>query len=706
MAGAERPTEGSAPHSADELRRQAEARVDALSAAGATHGPHAPEEIAAIVHELRVQIELEMQNGELRSAQLELTVQREKYLELFEHAPAGYVTLTAKGLVADANVTAARLLGVERALLVGQPFTAFVIAADRDVYYTHRRRLQQTGEPQAWDVRLQRLSGESGAEPKHFWARLEGRRRDEDGDPGAFWVTFTDITAQKEAEQARAEAKDLLDRVGAISLTGGWEFDVASGRLAWTDEVYAIYGVDHDFDPSDVDRIIGFCSPETRPAFAAAFRRALREGEPYDLDVELERADGERRWLHTSARPLFQDGAVVTVAGTVMDITERKAVETALRRTEAMRDTAERIARIGSVRLDLTTGKAQWSPETYRLFGMTADEFDGDSQVVFDARFHPEDRIRVEQATARALRTGVISPADYRVVWPDGSEHVLHGEGTTEYGADGTAVAITGYFRDVTEERRASDDLTHFNDVLEQRVMQRTSQLEAANKELEAFVYSASHDLRAPLRAIDGFSQMIVEDAADRLDEDDLAHLQRVRAAARRMGLLIDHLLSLARSARQDLLREPVDLSSMAMSVLSELQDAHPKRDVTVVVAPGLIVEADSALLHVVLTNLLANAWKFTSRHETARIEVGAVDDDGKRAFFVKDDGAGFDPVKAEHLFGAFQRYHATDDFEGDGIGLAIVQRLIARHGGSVWVEAEVERGATFFFTLPPPLAD
>jgi light-regulated signal transduction histidine kinase (bacteriophytochrome) len=153
-------------------------------------------------------------------------------------------------------------------------------------------------------------------------------------------------------------------------------------------------------------------------------------------------------------------------------------------------------------------------------------------------------------------------------------------------------------------------------------------------------------------------------------------------------------------------LREPVDLSSMAMSVLSELQDAHPKRDVTVVVAPGLIVEADSALLHVVLTNLLANAWKFTSRHETARIEVGAVDDDGKRAFFVKDDGAGFDPVKAEHLFGAFQRYHATDDFEGDGIGLAIVQRLIARHGGSVWVEAEVERGATFFFTLPPPLAD
>ena len=232
----------------------------------------------------------------------------------------------------------------------------------------------------------------------------------------------------------------------------------------------------------------------------------------------------------------------------------------------------------------------------------------------------------------------------------------------------------------------------------------RTAELEAANKELEAFVYSVSHDLRAPLRAIDGFSQMVVEDAAERLDATDVEHLQRVRAAAGRMGLLIDDLLGLSRAARKDLLRESVDLSAMATSVLVDLRSEAPERRVEAVVQPDLVVDADATLLRMILTNLLSNAWKFTSRHETARIEVGVANTDGERAFFVKDDGAGFDMREAEHLFGAFQRLHTTDEFEGDGIGLATVQRLVARHGGRVWAEAEVEKGATLSFTLPAPL--
>ena len=250
-------------------------------------------------------------------------------------------------------------------------------------------------------------------------------------------------------------------------------------------------------------------------------------------------------------------------------------------------------------------------------------------------------------------------------------------------------------------EHRVDHEETH-NDALEAQVLQRTSQLEAANKELEAFVYSASHDLRAPLRAIDGFSQMIVEDAGDRLDAGDVAHLQRVRAAARRMALLIDHLIALSRTARQDLSLAPADLSAMAESVLADLREAEPERRVSAAVEPGLAVTADAALLRVILTNLLANAWKFTSHHEKARIEVGAYEAQDERVFFVSDDGAGFDPEQADHLFGAFQRYHSADQFEGDGIGLATVQRLVARHGGRVWVEAAVDKGATFFFTLSP----
>jgi PAS domain S-box-containing protein len=264
---------------------------------------------------------------------------------------------------------------------------------------------------------------------------------------------------------------------------------------------------------------------------------------------------------------------------------------------------------------------------------------------------------------------------------------------------------IRSSYVDITDRKRAEEDLAALNLTLEERVASRTAQLEATNRELESFAYSVSHDLRAPLRAIDGFSQMIAEDAGERLDAADLEHLQRVRGAAQRMAMLIDGLLSLSRTSRKDVLREPVDVSAMATSILAELREADPEREVEVVVAPGMRVDADAALLRVILSNLLGNAWKFTSRRAVAHIEVGVTDAGGERALFVSDDGAGFDAATAQHLFGAFQRFHTSAEFAGDGIGLATVQRLVARHGGRVWAQARAGEGATFYFTLPEPAA-
>lgn len=236
---------------------------------------------------------------------------------------------------------------------------------------------------------------------------------------------------------------------------------------------------------------------------------------------------------------------------------------------------------------------------------------------------------------------------------------------------------------------------------LEQTLQQRTAALEAANRELEAFNYSVAHDLRAPLRGIDSFSQLLIERYSQRLDSEALGYLNRVRGAASRMSQLIDALLSLAHIGRSELQPLDLDFTQLVQSVANEIAAANSERSVPVTIAPGMRAYGDPRLLRVVIANLLENAWKFTARRQRPAVEVGPCQNTKLPTYYVRDNGAGFDPAYASRLFGAFQRLHSDRDFPGTGIGLAIVQRVITRHGGTVWAESRPDQGATFFFTLP-----
>jgi PAS domain S-box-containing protein len=423
----------------------------------------------------------------------------------------------------------------------------------------------------------------------------------------------------------------------------------------------------------------------------------------YVEEFRVVRPSGEQRWIRDRAFPVFRgDREVYRVAGLAEDITETIELERALRESEAGLRRAQEVALLAHVVTRSDGSFETWSATLPGLVGATEETMPRTVLGWLDF-VHPEDRKRY-RAMAIATSAGNERVAIECRVLRHGVERVILQviepiRGSA--GADGRKRWFST-LQDITELKRSEAEVRRLNASLERRVVERTAELEVANEELAAFDYSIAHDLRAPLNRIEGFSDMLLEQYGDKLDTHGKELVQRVVQAAHNMGQLVGDLFDLSTAARGELQRSSVDVTALAESIVAGLRKTDPKREVHFDAPAALDADADPGLLRAVLENLIGNAWKFTSRRDEAHIEIGCVENQGKRVFSVRDNGAGFDGEHAEKLFMPFQRMHSRGDFDGTGIGLATVQRIVRRHGGRVWAESAVDHGATFHFTLSP----
>jgi PAS domain S-box-containing protein len=612
---------------------------------------------------------------------------------LLESLAEGVIIIDKSGTILLVNTRVEKMFGYPKQDLIGQPHSVLLPERFREVHEEH-----QAG-----------FFKEPRIRPMGQLLDLAGRRRDGSEFPVEISLSFietiigvlvlafiSDITLRKRYESSLQESEKLAHMlVEGMKDYAIFMLDAQGNVQSWNAGAELLKG----YRAEEITGKHFSCFyPEEDRAGGKPTKKNLKMAANEERDEEegwLVRKDGSRFWANVVITALRdENGNLCGFSNVTRDISERKRAEEEIRNSEEKLHYSATAADIGIWRWDLVNNELTWSERCKELFG-----YPPDYPMTYDAflsSIHEEDRSHVDRAVHKALQEKTEYLIEMRVVLPDGRLRWVMSKGRGFFDDEGKPVCMHGIAMDITERKRVEMEIKMLNTSL----AARTASLEDANRELEAFNYTAAHDLRQPLTVICSCCQVIKELCGDKLDEECRGYLQESYEGAFHMNRLIDALLNFSRMGHVEPRREMVDLSELAHEIVMKLKVTDLERQVDFRIADGIVANADATLLRMVLDNLIGNAWKYTGMREKAVIEFGVSDFDGVPKYFIRDNGAGFNMADKEKLFIPFQRLSSAGESKGFGIGLSTVDRIIRRHGGKIWAEGESGKGATFYFTL------
>ncbi|MBN1666232.1 MAG: PAS domain S-box protein [Anaerolineales bacterium] len=675
-------------------------------------------------------------------AEDELRKSEAKYRGLFENAPEGIILLSMTGMVLDTNQAALTMCGLSRPDVIGKSFMDLGLLDQEQLpNYLDAFSKAISGERiEPLVISLQHLDG------RQLWLEVFSTQLTQKSEPLGLQLMTRDITVQRQATEALRLSEERFRSIFENAVMGVYRTSLDGRILLANPALVRMLGYERFEELENIDlNAEEFYLDRPRQVF---IDQICAEGDVMGFESTWKRKDGSLVHVQENARAILdQDGEPEYFEGTVEDITRRKEIErqrqnlielqrlvvslsTRFINLETYEIDAAIVQAMGTVARFVEVDSCNiwfFSPDrktASKRYGWRADgrpvDIEHTQDIQLDAlpwyakKLLASESIQVSDVEDLPAEAGALKRLMQNLEIMSLLTVPLEREGnvvgdftmvmnTSRRTWSEETIALMRIVGDIIlnalERKRSVENIRKLNEQLEQRVIERTRQLEATNKELEAFAYSVSHDLRAPLRSIDGFSAALLEDYGDQFDAEGQDYLQRVRAASQRMSQLIDDLLQLSRLTRIQMDKMPFDISQLVLTISQELRESDPQRQVEFVIQPGLEAYGDVRLLRIMLFNLLANAWKFTGKQPEAVIQFGKTEDQ-PACFYVRDNGAGFDMAYADKLFATFQRLHTADEFEGTGIGLATVQRIVHRHGGRVWAEGQVGQGAVFYFTL------